>query len=91
MPPEEFEVSKLTWRGRAVDRWTLALHLNSDSRPAAWATFVLRPPECPFAGWWVSDLQVRARYRGAGLEEDLISKAEELLARGRVTLQRSKE
>jgi hypothetical protein len=33
---------------------------------------------------------VRARYRGAGFEADLISKAEEILARGGTTLQRNR-
>ncbi len=92
LPPEEFDVADLTWQGRPVNCWTLALHLmNGDRQPAAWATFVLRPPECPHAGWWVDDLQVRVRYRGAGLAADLISKAEEILARGGTTLQRSEE
>jgi len=34
-------------------------------------------------------VQVRVRYRGAGFEEDLLSKAEEILAHGGFTLQRS--
>lgn len=52
---------------------------------------MLRPPECPFAGWWVDDLQVRVRYRGVGFAEDLINKAEKILARSGMTLQRSRE
>ena len=90
LPPDEFDVAKPTWQGRPADCWTLALHLNAGRRPAAWATFVLRPPECPLAGWWVNDLQVRARYRGVGFAEDLISFADEIFARSGVTLQRSK-
>jgi ribosomal protein S18 acetylase RimI-like enzyme len=82
---DEFDVAKPTWQGRTVDCWTLALHLRGNCQPAAWATFVLRPPECPHAGWWVDDLQVRVRYRGAGFEEDLIRKAEEIFARGGIT------
>ena len=91
LPPDEFDVAKPTWQGRPPDCWTLALHLNGGHRPAARATFVLRPPECPLAGWWLDDLQVRVRYRGVGLAADLISKAGEILARGGTTLQRSEE
>ena len=87
----EFDVSSVTWQGRPVDRWTLALHVHDGPRPAAWATFVLRPPECPLAGWWIDDLRVRVRYRGAGFREDLIRKAEEIFARNGLTLQRSEQ
>jgi hypothetical protein len=88
-PPDEFDVTQPTWQGRLPDCWALALHLNEDRRPAAWAMFVLRPPECPLGGWQVSDLQTRVRYRGFGFEANLIHKAEEILARSGGTLWRS--
>ncbi|MBC8446885.1 MAG: hypothetical protein H8D78_03970 [Chloroflexi bacterium] len=89
LPPDEFDVAKPTWQGRPPDCWTLALHLNGNRRPAAWATFALCPPECPEAGWRVSDLQVRVRYRGIGFAADLIRKAEAIFAPSGMELQRS--
>jgi len=65
-----------------IHKWRLELNFDGKSRPAAQASFVLRPSECPFAGWWLEDVQVRMRYRGAGFEEKLIGMAEEILAHG---------
>ncbi|NQT16235.1 MAG: hypothetical protein HQ582_25985 [Planctomycetes bacterium] len=87
IPSSEFDVSSLAWQGRKVENWRLDLHVDGQRRPAAWASFVLRPPECPFAGWWLDDLQVRVRYRGARFEKELTRKAEEMLARGGHSLQ----
>jgi GNAT superfamily N-acetyltransferase len=63
------------------DFFTLDLFASERHRPAATMSFLFRPPECPFAGWWVKDVQVRVRYRGVGLEEQLLRKAEEVLNR----------
>ncbi len=89
LPVDEFDVSSTTWRDRKVDCWSLALHLGDERTPAAWAVFVLRPPNCPYSGWWLDGLQTRIRYRGAGLEADLVRKAEEILTRGGFELQGS--
>jgi len=89
LPPDEFDVTRPTWQGRPPDCWTLALHLNRGRRPAAWATFALCPPECPHAGWWLSEVQARVRYRGLGFEAHLIRKAEEIFARSGTKLPRS--
>jgi hypothetical protein len=86
---DEFDVRKPDWRGRPVDRWILTLHLHDRSRPAAWADLILRPPECPVAGWRINDMHVRKRYLGIGLEDALLAKANEILARGGRTLLRS--
>lgn len=61
--------------------FTLDLFTSERHRPAATMTFLFRPPECAFAGWWVKDVQVRVRYRGVGLEERLLRHAEEVLKR----------
>jgi hypothetical protein len=82
IPAGEFEFAANSWQGKKIDKWRLALHFNGGTRPAARASFVRRPPTCPFAGWWLEKMQVRVRYRGAGLEEKLIHKAEEILSRG---------
>ena len=47
------------------DCFTLDLFTREPHRPAATMTFISRPPGCPFAGWWVKDVQVRVRYRGS--------------------------
>ncbi len=81
----EFEDMFLTLGKSRPDRLTLALVVNGNPQPAASVTFVSRPPECPFAGWWVNEIQVRVRYRGAGLEEKLLQKAGEIFSRSGVT------
>lgn len=87
--PDEFDVAKPTWQGRPADCWTLALYLQDTRRPAAWATFVLRPPDCPLAGWAIADRYVRGRYRGFGFTTELMRKADEIFARSGVTLKGS--
>jgi hypothetical protein len=89
LPPDEFNVTQPTWQGRPPDCWTLVLHLNGGRRPAAWATFALCPPECPHAGWWLSEVQARVRYRGLGFEAHLIRKADDIFARSGTKLPRS--
>ncbi len=66
------------------DGFTLGLFISGHHRPAATMTFLFRPPECAFAGWWVKDVQVRVRYRGVGLEERLLRRAEEIFQRWEV-------
>lgn len=87
LTPEEFDVSTMIWQGRPVDRWILALHLAGQRQPAAWASFVLRPPNCPEPGWRMQDMHVRVRYRGGGLDTDLRSKAVQILAEGGAALE----
>jgi len=82
IPAGKFDIASTTWQGHSVDKWRLTLSFNGKSHPAAQASFVLRPPECPFSGWWLEDLQVRVRYQGADFEKELISMAEEILACG---------
>jgi len=81
VPAEELDLAHLTWRGHAVDHWTLALHLGGSRRPAAWATLVPSPSGCPRGAWRVNQVHVRARYRGMGFEQDLIDRCEEILSR----------
>jgi len=81
LPLGEFDAAAARWRGRPLDSWTLTAHLGGRRQPAAWATFVSGPPEGESTGWRAADVQVRARYRGLGLETALLSRAEGLLAR----------
>ena len=76
--PEEFDL-RMDWRGRSIERWTLALHLNNAREPAAGATFAYNS-----AGeWGIAEMFVRLRYRGMGLEDALLLQAREILAGGR--------
>jgi hypothetical protein len=74
LSPETFSVQK-DWRGRPVQRWTLLLHLNGSSEPAAWISLSREA-----AGRWLVDESfVSARYRGAGLTVLLQRKAQAIL------------
>lgn len=89
LSPTAFDVSQSSWQGKPVMRWMLALHLNGARPPAASATINWHPEGCPRgAGWRVDEMQMRARYRGAGLDEAIIAQAEAILARSGMTLQR---
>lgn len=74
MAPEAFDIDK-DWRNRPVQRWTLALHLNGASSPAAWMTFARGKNDI----WAVAESFVSARYRGTGLAQRLLNKAEVLM------------
>lgn len=76
LSPEMFDV-RMDWRGRRIERWTLTLHLNGKRRPAAWATFARDAAQ----GWHVDELFVSVLYRGAGLDEDLLRRADAILLR----------
>ncbi|MBU2549560.1 MAG: S24/S26 family peptidase [Proteobacteria bacterium] len=79
MKPEDFNVEK-DWRGRPVKRWMLTLHLNDLSQPAAWMTFERKAADA----WALDEWYVCARYRGAGLEERLLSRAGGILPPGSI-------
>jgi hypothetical protein len=76
LSPETFSVQK-DWRGRPVQRWTLLVHLNGSRKPAAWMTL----PRDASGQWLVDESFVSARYRGAGLDAALQSKACAMLQR----------
>ena len=88
VPADDFDLGSCGHGRAGVDRWRLVMRLKGGEHWGAWASFVRRPPECPSPGWWLDDLYVRVRYRGMGLREELIGKAEEILARAGCTLQR---
>lgn len=77
LTPETFDV-RMDWRGRPVGRFTLTLHLNEKRRPAAWATFARDGA----AEWRVVESFVSARYRGWGLEDELLRRADAALDAG---------
>jgi len=75
--PDEFDL-QMEWRGRAIQRWALALHLNGARQPAACATFARDADDA----WRVEESRVRLRYRGAGLNNALMRQAKAILAKG---------
>jgi len=58
-------------------RWIITLSVNSN--PAGFLSFVFKPKNCPFSGWWLSEAKVGIRYRGTNLEERLLNQADNLL------------
>ncbi|MFH1067230.1 MAG: S24/S26 family peptidase [bacterium] len=76
LSPETFNV-EMDWRGKPVTRWTLTLHLNGASQPAAWAKFARDETE----KWHEEEIFVRGRYRGAGLDETLRRQSDKILLR----------
>jgi hypothetical protein len=76
LAPGEFD-ARATWQGRAVERFTLTLHLNGEREPAACATFARGAGNA----WRVDQSRVRVRYRGAGFEDALIRQADTILTR----------
>jgi hypothetical protein len=78
LPLEEFDVD-MEWRGLPLDRWTLVLHLNGRRQPAAWARFARVAGD----DWRVDESFVEVPYRGAGLYELLIRRADDVRKRGR--------
>jgi hypothetical protein len=86
LPPEMFDV-RADWRGRPVDRWTLTLHLDGNRQPAAWASFA----RSGGADWHLAESFVCLRYRGAGLDDQLLRRAEAILEGGADPLERHEE
>lgn len=82
MTPEAFNTEK-DWRGRPVQRWTLAMHLDGETQPVAWMKFARGATDI----WTVEGSFVQDRWRGAGLEVRLQNRAQEILPRaaGRMT------
>jgi hypothetical protein len=62
--------------GRKIMRWTIAAHLNGWRKPAAWVVLVRGEDDT----WRVTESHVRLRYRGAGLDDALLHKAEKIIA-----------
>jgi len=86
LSPETFDVRN-DWRGRPVDRWTLALHLNGNRQPAAWATFARGGA----ADWHMAESFVCSRYHGAGLDDKLLRRANAILEGGSGPPEQNKE
>jgi hypothetical protein len=59
------------WQDRPVERFTLVALLEGAPEPAGWATFARDPGKA----WSVVDAHVRRRWRGAGLDAMLVSRA----------------
>jgi len=60
-----------------ICKWRISLNVNS--KPAGSLSFVFKPANCPFPGWWLSETKIRIRYRRTIIEEKLFERADELL------------
>lgn len=88
-PGEQFIPSQPLWQGKPALRWILSLHFTNEQTITGTATVAWHPAGCPRGeGWRVEDLQIRTKYRSAGLEDALFHQAQRILARSGMTLQR---
>ena len=62
---------------QALATWSMVAHMRS--RFVGTLSFVYKPENCPFSGWWLSDPGVRIRYRGMGIEERLFKESDAIL------------
>ena len=85
---DDFDPSELTYEKSRAARFELAVIFNKKFPPVARASFSHRPPQCPHPGWRLDALGVRIRYRGAGFEKALLTKAEKMLAKRGMSFQR---
>ena len=76
LEPEKFSFTSPVFQDGFPDCWTLVLYLDDRQKPAAQATFREHSGK-----WNMEDLRARRRYRGMGLEKDLLAKAEEIFNR----------
>ena len=87
-PDDRFEPDQPLWQGKPARSWSIDLHFSTDQPVAGTATIAWHPEGCPRGeGWWIENLRVRTKYRGAGLEDALFQKAGAILARSGMTLQ----
>ncbi len=82
--PDAFDMANMEWQGGPVTCWILAITPFHGRRPAAAATFRLNRHD-QASDWRLDDLNVRARYRGIGLEKKLIRRAAEIISRGQIS------
>lgn len=59
-----------------VARWSIIANVNA--HPAGVVSVIYKPHDCPFSGWWISEMNVRIRYRSIGIEERLFKEIERI-------------
>ncbi|MFC1597526.1 hypothetical protein ACFL5Q_06275 [Planctomycetota bacterium] len=82
----EFASLSLLPEAGGVDRWTLLVWIGSGFRPAAWAEMITHSTSDEGAAWTVAAMQVRRRFRGAGVDHILEAQAAGLLAQRDMSL-----
>lgn len=63
----------------SISKWSIALKINS--KQTASLSFILRPANCEFSGWWLERARIMIRHRGTIIEKLLLDKADGLLRR----------
>ncbi len=58
-------------------KWAIAL--NVGYRPVAYLSFVYKPEDCCFAGWWMSEAKIINAYRATQIEEKILKESDGLL------------
>ena len=77
------ELLNLAREENPIPKWMITLNINS--KPAGFLSFISKPENCPFCGWWLSEARVRIRYRGTNLEKRLFQQADKLLNQLRIS------
>ena len=59
-----------------ISGWSIVACLGS--KPAGIISFIHKPKDCPYSGWWISQANIRIRYRNSGLEDRLLKETDEI-------------
>lgn len=91
-PAEQFVPDLPLWQGKPALRWLLTLYFTDDPIAAGTVTVAWHPAGCPRGeGWIIEELQIRTKYRGAGLDNALFEQARIILERSGMALQERSE
>ncbi|MDD5155134.1 MAG: hypothetical protein PHF11_01450 [Candidatus Omnitrophica bacterium] len=75
--PEELVILNSHADKESISNWNITLNIGS--KQAAYLSFVYKPKNCPFSGWWMSNAKISMRYRGTKVEEKFLQRIDELL------------
>lgn len=57
---------------------TFHLVMKFNNIPVGCISFLRKPNECPYQGFWIADVYIRLRYRGLSFDSFLLGKTEEI-------------
>lgn len=75
--PEELINLNLQKSEGKILKW--AISLNTGSKVVANLSFVFKPKNCFYSGWWLSEAKIMPQYWGSEIEEKILQRADELL------------
>jgi hypothetical protein len=75
----ETELLKLLNAIPGVSKWSIQAKINSSL--VCYMSFICKPANCPFRGWWAYEAMVKARYRGTAVERIFLEELQRILER----------